>query len=184
MPGMRPPTASHCARPAASRRHGREGRGPRPSRELSIGCSAEKQTGASRIGAGDGDGKRADPNGSRSTFAVSGQIVRSNSRADGPDLGGPVWLNHGADLHLDARRRDRRSHPGSDHAVRRARLQLGVGNHRCRRVSDGSLQPTGAQRRAVAGDAHGRQQRRGASHDRGRDAAAPGVRSCRRTSWN
>jgi hypothetical protein len=60
---------------------------------------------------------------------------------------------------LNTRRRNRRPHPSSDDAPRRTRLQLGLGDHRRQRVSDGSLQPTGAQRDAAAGCAHGRRYR-------------------------
>jgi hypothetical protein len=74
-----------------------------------------------------------------------------------------------------ARRRNGRPHASSDHALRRARLQPGVGYHRCRRVSDDALQPTGAQRRAAARGARGRPYRRGASHHRGCVAAPAGV---------
>src|SRR5215510_16457752 len=75
--------------------------------------SAVRWIGASRIGVRDRDGKRANPNGSRSAGAVFNQTIRSNPRTDGQDLGDPVRLDNGADLHLDTRRRNRRPHPSS-----------------------------------------------------------------------
>jgi hypothetical protein len=41
---------------------------------------------------------------------------------------------------------------------RRPWLQLGLGNYRCKRVSDGALQPKGAHRHAAIGFAHRRYQ--------------------------
>ena len=57
----------------------------------------------------------------------------------------------------------------------RARLQLGLGNHRRRRVSDGSFQRAGAQRHEAACGAEGRRYPRRISRHRGRAAAPAGV---------
>ena len=100
------------------------------------------------------------------------------------DLGGPVRLDHGADLHLDARRRNGGQHPSSDHATRRPRLQPGLGNHRRRRVSDGSLQRAArnAMKLRAARDAT-RYPRRTSRH-RGRAAAPAGVALARSPTGN
>src|SRR5262249_28443072 len=80
----------------ALRKRSRASTGP----PLSI-VSGVRWIGTGRTVVRDRDGKRANPNGSRSAGAVLGQTIRSNPRTDGQDLGDPVRLDNGAYLHLD-----------------------------------------------------------------------------------